>query len=163
MWMTHSHHTLGSESKIVRYIQAEMPLQRCYAQMVILKFYHRYISFKLFRSPGCDEWRNVSCLIVFNSKYYKYSCLHLITLRQRWMEKSFLFDCVCKYCKYWDQTERCQTASPLQGWDWYLFSKLPLLIMIVLMMMMVMMMVMMVMMPDHSAGQQTQDSRLIFF
>ena len=115
MWMTHSHHTLGSESKIVRYIQAEMPLQKCYTQMVILKFYHRYISFKLFRSPGCDEWRNVSCLIVFNSKYCKYSCLHLTRVWQRWMEKFFLFDCVCKYCKYWDQTETCQTGAPRQG------------------------------------------------
>ena len=33
----------------------------------------------------------------------------------RWMRKSGLLDCVCKYCKYWDQTETCQTGAPRQG------------------------------------------------
>ena len=31
------------------------------------------------------------------------------------MRKSGLLDCVCKYCKYWDQTETCQTGAPRQG------------------------------------------------
>ena len=33
----------------------------------------------------------------------------------RCMRKSGLLDCVCKYCKYWDQTETCQTGAPRQG------------------------------------------------
>ena len=33
----------------------------------------------------------------------------------RWMRKSGLLDCVCKYCIYWDQTETCQTGAPRQG------------------------------------------------
>ena len=33
----------------------------------------------------------------------------------RWMRESGLLDCVCKYCKYWDQTETCQTGAPRQG------------------------------------------------